>query len=112
MNDVYASLYTIKWFMQCFLDRVSILCYVASALCFSITIDKYLDTLLASPTARKVKPPTIDKRGQNKLADCLSYYSPNPAEPVTAKHLHCDWLRRSRTSAVTNDVSSVETQNA
>jgi len=25
---VYASLYTIKWFMQCFLDRVSILCYV------------------------------------------------------------------------------------
>lgn len=21
-NDMYASLYTIKWFMQCFLDRV------------------------------------------------------------------------------------------
>jgi len=22
-NDMYSSLYTIKWFMQCFLDRVS-----------------------------------------------------------------------------------------
>jgi len=37
-------------------------------------IDKYLDTLLANQTARKVKPPTIAKRGQRKMADCPSCY--------------------------------------
>jgi len=37
-------------------------------------IDKYLDTLLASRTARKVKPLTSDKMGQHKMADCPSYY--------------------------------------
>ena len=30
-NDIYSSLYTIKWFMQCFLDRVSILCCALSS---------------------------------------------------------------------------------
>ena len=33
-------------------------------------IDKYLDTLRANQTARKAKPPTIDKRRQRKMADC------------------------------------------
>jgi len=42
-------------------------------------IDKYLDTSLANQTAGKVKPPTIDKRSQRKMADCPSYYQPNPA---------------------------------
>ena len=40
-------------------------------------LDKYLDTLLASQTARKALPPTkatIAKRGNRKMADCPSYY--------------------------------------
>ena len=40
--------------------------------------DKYLDTLLANQTARKVKPPTKQK-GQRKMADCPSCYLPYPA---------------------------------
>jgi len=37
-------------------------------------IDKYLATLLANLSARKVKPPAIDKISQCKMADCPSYY--------------------------------------
>jgi len=36
-------------------------------------IYKYLDSLLASQTARKAKPPTTDIRGQRKMADWPSY---------------------------------------
>jgi len=40
-------------------------------------IDKYLDTSLANQTAaRKALPPTTDKSGNRKMADCPSYYLP------------------------------------
>ena len=39
-------------------------------------IDKYLDTSLANQTAaRKALPPTTDKSGNRKMADCPSYHS-------------------------------------
>jgi len=37
-------------------------------------IDKYLDTFLASQTARKALPPIIAKSRNRKMADCPSYY--------------------------------------
>ena len=40
--------------------------YVNDTLC----IDKYLDTLLASQTARKAMPPTTAKRDHRKMVDC------------------------------------------
>ena len=60
-------------------------------------IDKYLDTSLANQTARNALPPTAAKSGIRKMADCWSCYKPIPAQPITAKQLRCDWLRRSRT---------------
>ena len=71
-------------------------------------IDKYLDsTSLANQTAaRKALPPTTDKSGNRKMADCPSYYLPIPAQPITAKQLRGDWLGQSGTSEITDDVSS------
>ena len=37
-------------------------------------IDKYLETLLTSQTARKALPPTIAKSRNRTMADCPSYY--------------------------------------
>ena len=42
--------------------------------CLLLILDKYLDTSLASQTARKALPPTIDKSRNRKMADSPSYY--------------------------------------
>jgi len=59
-------------------------------------IDKYLDIILANQTALKALPLTIARSRNRKMADCPSYVIRN-------------WLRTSRTSEITNDVSSAVT---
>ena len=52
--------------------------------------------------------PTIDEKGQRKMAVCPSYHYPNLVQPITAVIGYAEALR---TSAVTDDVSSAVAQN-
>ena len=79
--------------------------YVTVSLC----IDKYLDTRRPIATAADRVAIEHFEKSQSQdggLPELLLAYS---CQPITAKQPRCDWLRRSRSSEITNDVSSAAT---